>query len=479
MAPTNTVVIMADEHSSKILGCYGHPQVKTPNMDSIAARGTRFSNHYTSSPICVPARAAFATGRYVSEIGYWDNAIAYDGKVPSWGHRLQEAGHHVLSIGKLHYTDDKAPTGLDEQVIPMHIANGHGDLHGLIRDDPMRREQSRGMAEKVGAAENEYHKYDRDIAQRSADWIRTEASKHKDKPWVLFVSFICPHYPYEVPERYYNMYPPDQIPLPKQRVKPMSDHHHWWKLFENAYCIDEFFEDDDHRRRAIASYYGLCTFVDDQIGMVLKAMEETGILNDTRVAYVSDHGENLGARKLWAKSNMYEEAANIPLILAGPGIPEGKVCATPTTLIDFFPTILDSAGVPLSDEDRKLPGRSLLEIANAPDDPDRIAFSEYHACGSKTASYMVRQGKYKYIHYVDYAPELYDLNADPEELTNLAEDPAHNGLLNEFEAKLRAIVDPEEANDRAKRDQQAKIEEVGGLEFIMKIEGISATPVPK
>jgi choline-sulfatase len=479
VAPTNTVVIMADEHSSKILGCYGHPQVKTPNMDSIAARGTRFSNHYTSSPICVPARAAFATGRYVSEIGYWDNAIAYDGKVPSWGHRLQEAGHHVLSIGKLHYTDDKAPTGLDEQVIPMHIANGHGDLHGLIRDDPMRREQSRGMAEKVGAAENEYHKYDRDIAQRSADWIRTEASKHKDKPWVLFVSFICPHYPYEVPERYYNMYPPDQIPLPKQRVKPMSDHHHWWKLFENAYCIDEFFEDDDHRRRAIASYYGLCTFVDDQIGMVLKAMEETGILNDTRVAYVSDHGENLGARKLWAKSNMYEEAANIPLILAGPGIPEGKVCATPTTLIDFFPTILDSAGVPLSDEDRKLPGRSLLEIANAPDDPDRIAFSEYHACGSKTASYMVRQGKYKYIHYVDYAPELYDLNADPEELTNLAEDPAHNGLLNEFEAKLRAIVDPEEANDRAKRDQQAKIEEVGGLEFIMKIEGISATPVPK
>jgi choline-sulfatase len=479
VAPTNTVVILADEHSSKILGCYGHPQVKTPNMDSIAARGTRFSNHYTSSPICVPARAAFATGRYVSEIGYWDNAIAYDGKVPSWGHRLQEAGHHVLSIGKLHYTDDKAPTGLDEQVIPMHIANGHGDLHGLIRDDPMRREQSRGMAEKVGAAENEYHKYDRDIAQRSADWIRTEASKHKDKPWVLFVSFICPHYPYEVPERYYNMYPPDQIPLPKQRVKPMSDHHHWWKLFENAYCIDEFFEDDDHRRRAIASYYGLCTFVDDQIGMVLKAMEETGILNDTRVAYVSDHGENLGARKLWAKSNMYEEAANIPLILAGPGIPEGKVCATPTTLIDFFPTILDSAGVPLSDEDRKLPGRSLLEIANAPDDPDRIAFSEYHACGSKTASYMVRQGKYKYIHYVDYAPELYDLNADPEELTNLAEDPAHNGLLNEFEAKLRAIVDPEEANDRAKRDQQAKIEEVGGLEFIMKIEGISATPVPK
>ena len=479
MEPKNLVIIMSDEHSPKVLGCYGHPQVKTPNMDSIAARGTRFTNNYSSSPICVPARAAFATGRYVNEIGYWDNAIAYDGKVPSWGHRLQEAGSHVLSIGKLHYTDDKAPTGLDEQVIPMHIAGGYGDLHGLIRDDPIRREQSRGMADKVGPVENDYHKYDRDIAQRSAAWIRDEAPKYTDKPWVLFVSFICPHYPFEVPEKYYNMYPIDQIPTPKQRIKPMRDHHRWWDLFENSYCIDEFFEDDDHRRRAIAAYYGLCTFVDDQVGIVLDAMKDTGIMDDTRAAYVSDHGESLGTRKLWAKSTMYEESAGIPLMLAGPGIPQGKVCSTPTTLVDFFPTILDGAGIPMSAADKDLPGQSLLEIANAADDPDRIAFSEYHACGSKTASYMVRQGKFKYIHYVDYAPELYDLEADPEELENLAEDGSCTTLLNEFEAKLRDILDPEEANDRAKRDQLAKIEEVGGLEFIMKREGISATPVPK
>jgi choline-sulfatase len=176
---------------------------------------------------------------------------------------------------------------------------------------------------------------------------------------------------------------------------------------------------------------------------------------------------------------MYEESAGIPLMLAGPGIPQGKVCSTPTTLVDFFPTILDGAGIPMLAEDKSVPGQSLLEIANAADDPDRIAFSEYHACAAKTACYMVRQGKYKYIHYVDYAPELYDLDADPEELQNLAEDPSNASILSEFEAKLRKILDPEEANDRAKRDQLAKIEEVGGLEFIMKREGISATPVPK
>ena len=259
----------------------------------------------------------------------------------------------------------------------------------------------------------------------------------------------------------------------------MRDHHRWWDLFENAYCIDEFFEDDDHRRRAIAAYYGLCTFVDDNVGTVLNAMKDTGILEDTRVAYVSDHGESLGSRKLWAKSTMYEESAGIPMMLAGPGIPKGKVCATPTTLVDFFPTILEATGVSLSPDDQSLPGKSLLKIANAADDPDRIAFSEYHACGANTASYMVRQGKFKYIHYVDFAPELYDLEADPEELHNLAEDPSNANILKDFEAKLRGILDPEEANDRAKRDQIAKIEEVGGLEFIMKREGISATPVPK
>jgi len=478
VAPKNFVIIMADEHSPKVLGCYGHPQVKTPNMDKIAAAGVRFTNMYSSSPICVPARAAFATGRYVSQTGYWDNAIAYDGRVPSWGHRLQDAGHRVVSIGKLHYTDEGSSTGFDQQIVPMHIADGYGDLQGLIRDDPPRRNQSRGMTEKVGPKENSYHKYDRDIAQRAASWLRDEAPKYSDKPWVLFVSFICPHYPFEVPEKYFNMYPVDQIPAPKQRIKPMRDHHRWWELFENAYCIDEFFESDEHRRRAIAAYFGLCTFVDDNVGTVLKGMEDAGLMNSTRVAYVSDHGENLGSRKLWAKSTMYEESAGIPLLMAGPGLPIGKLVATPVTLVDFFPTILEGVGARPASDDQDLPGESLFAIANAPDNPNRIAFSEYHACGAKTGSFMVRQGKYKYIHYVDFAPELYDLEADPEELYELSGDPMYAKVIREFEGKLRAILDPDEVNARAKRDQQAKIEEVGGLDFIMKRGGIAATPVP-
>ena len=124
---------MNDQHSRNFLGCYGHPLVQTPNLDALANAGTRFVKGYTTSPICVAARASLATGKYVHDIGFWDNAIAYDGSVPSWGHALQRADVPVTSIGKLHYRFADDPTGFDEQIIPMHIAKGVGDLMALMR----------------------------------------------------------------------------------------------------------------------------------------------------------------------------------------------------------------------------------------------------------------------------------------------------------------------------------------------------------
>ena len=134
MKPTNTLVICSDEHDPRYMGCSGHPFIKTPNLDRLAARGTRFTRAYTSCPICVPARASLATGRYVYQIGYWDNAIAYDGRIRSWGHRLQENGMRVESIGKLHYRSATDPTGFDEEHEPMHIMDGSGLIWGAVRD---------------------------------------------------------------------------------------------------------------------------------------------------------------------------------------------------------------------------------------------------------------------------------------------------------------------------------------------------------
>ena len=129
MAPKNLLVIMADEHNPKMLGCAGHPLVKTPHLDALAKRGTRFNRACTNCPICVPARASFASGRYVHDIGYWDNAIAYDGRIKSRGHRLQEAGIRVESIGKLHYRREEDPMGFDRQHLPMHIKDDIGMIH--------------------------------------------------------------------------------------------------------------------------------------------------------------------------------------------------------------------------------------------------------------------------------------------------------------------------------------------------------------
>jgi choline-sulfatase len=147
----NVLVVMSDQHNPKVMGCAGHPVVATPNLDALAAAGVRSTAAYTNSPICVPARAAWATGHYVHEIGYWDNAIAYDGRAPGWGHALQRAGIPVESIGKLHYVDADAPTGFDRQIDPMHIMGGIGQVWGSVRDPLPRKVGAPFLVTRSGA----------------------------------------------------------------------------------------------------------------------------------------------------------------------------------------------------------------------------------------------------------------------------------------------------------------------------------------
>ena len=152
MKPANVLFILSDEHSRRVLGCYGHRMIRTPNLDALAARGIRFADAYTNSPICVPARASLATGRYPHDIRFWDNAIAYDGGVPSWHHRLREAGHEVVSIGKLHFRSEADDNGFSQEIMPLHINDGIGDPMGWLRDPlPVRRRRC-GWRRMPGAA---------------------------------------------------------------------------------------------------------------------------------------------------------------------------------------------------------------------------------------------------------------------------------------------------------------------------------------
>lgn len=474
MEPKNLLIIMDDEHNKKVLGCNGHPVVKTPNLDRLAARGTVFDNAYSSSPICVPARAAFATGRYVHDNRCWDNAIAYDGRMRSWAHTLRDAGHVVTSIGKLHYSSEEVDGGFTEQIIPMHIEAGVGDLYGLIRDPLPRRHQSADLARSIGPGESSYTRYDRDITAQTVEWLQTQARQHHDKPWVLFSSFIAPHSPLIAPPEFYALYPPQDIVLSSKRP---AAYHPWIKAWNDCYGFDSYFQNDGQRRIAVASYYALCSFLDANVGRILGALEALGLMAETRVLFLSDHGDNLGARALWGKSTMYEESAGVPMIAAGPGVAAGRRVRTPVTHVDCYPAILQAVGG-VDEEPEKRPGRSVFDLAGEDDDPERLAFSEYHAAGGVSAAYMLRRGPYKYIHYTGFAPELFNLEDDPQELQDLAGRVESAGEVARFEAELHQICDPVQTDLEAKRDQAAMILRHGGTEKILRRGGSSYTPIP-
>jgi choline-sulfatase len=414
--------------------------------------------------------------------------MGYDGRVRGWGHQLQDSGIPVESIGKLHYRRDEDPTGFDRQHNVMQIWEGIGQVWGSNRR-PFEKVMHQGMGalksdgrrqklfKKIGPGESGYNRYDKSIADLTIEWLkdRTAGSAGDSSPWVLYVGFVAPHLPLVVPQEFYDLYPLDKLPLPKLRPQDGHSLHPWH--FPQVFKDREFVS-DDQRRIAIAAYLGLCSYLDYQIGRVLNALEEYGFSDHTRVVYTSDHGENLGARGLWGKTCLYQESTAVPLILAGPDIPAGRVVNTPVDFTDYQPTILEAVGLNPNACKIRSRGRSLFKILSEPYDDKRIAFSEFHAFGSPTGAFMLRRGRYKYHYYVGFEPELFDLDSDPEETRNLAPDPEYKDLLKDFEAELRKVCDPETVDQRAKEDQDALIEKFGGAEKARLIGTPGATPVP-
>jgi choline-sulfatase len=474
MRPHNLLFLLSDEHQRDITGCYGNGIVRTPNMDALAARGVRFTSASTPCPICVPARTSLATGRYVHQTGSWDNAHPYHGEIPSWHHRLRDNGHRVDLIGKLHFRSAADDNGFSEEILPLHVLDGVGDLLGMIRNPPAPRGNMPALARESGAGSSSYNDYDDRITRAACDWLRDRAKTQGDKPWVLFVSWVRPHFPLVAPEEFYRLYPPDSVPWP--RLYDRKPTHPAVQALRGCMNYDDYF-DEESVRRAVAAYYALVTFLDDNIGKVLRALEEAGLAESTRVIYTSDHGDNLGARGLWGKSVMYEESVAVPLIMTGADAAPGSVVDTPVSLIDLYPTILEGVGCPAHPDDSDLPARSLWRIA-AGERPDRAVLSEYHAAASVTGSFMLRHGRWKYVYHVGYRPELFDLEGDPGETRDLAEDPAHAGVLAECEARLRSMLDPEAVNARAFADQARRIAAHGGVEKIMARGDFGYTPAP-
>jgi choline-sulfatase len=473
----NVLFIMSDEHSRRVLGAYGNPIVKTPNLDRLANAGTLFESAYCSSPICVPSRASFATGRHVHQVGAWDNAFPYHGVQPSWGHRLHASGHRCDSIGKLHYRSSDDSNGFDHELLPLHVLEGEGDILGMIRRPPAPRKTMHHLAGDAGSGDSGYLQYDRDIRDAAVRWLRTASQERPDRPWCLFVSFVCPHFPLVAPPEFFDLYDRESLPLPRLRQPEELPDHPVLRKMREILNENDYFRDEDHVRTAVAAYYGMVSFLDDNIGRVLSALQEEGLAENTLVAYASDHGDNLGTRTFWGKCTMYEESAGVPLILKGPVIPAGLRVATPASLVDAYPTIIEAVGEELTSEEKALPGCSLLRLIDG-QEADRTVFSEYHAAGSLTGVFMVRFGRHKYVHYDGYRPQLYDLEADPLETRDLALESGHEATLTEGERRLRAICDPAAVSRRAFDDQDRRIRELGGTAEIMNRGSVPYTPAP-
>ncbi len=220
MRPANFLFILSDEHQRDIAGCYGDSIAITPNIDRLASRGVRFTNAYTPTPICVPARAGLATGRWAHQCKSWDNASPYHGEYVSWHHRLRDAGHRVTSIGKLHFRSTDDDNGFSEEILPLHVLDGKGDLIGMMREPPPVRGSMPALAASAGPGESSYNDYDRDITQAACRWIAAAAARHADKPWALFVSLVRPHFPLTAPPEFFALHPPSACACRASTTRP-------------------------------------------------------------------------------------------------------------------------------------------------------------------------------------------------------------------------------------------------------------------
>ena len=483
LRPRNLVILLSDEHNAAAMGCAGHREVLTPNLDALAASGTRFTAAYTASPICVPARTALATGRYVHEAGYWDNVDAWDGRTRSWHHVLRERGHNVVSIGKLHYRGwDGDDYGFSESQIPMHIHEGRGEVRMLLRNPPPDLGDGSGFLGKAGPGESDYTRYDRDITARALRWIAAQAGAPSAKPWVLMVSLVAPHFPLIAPQEFHDLYAGRPLAMPKAYRYGTDQPHPFLQLYSEVSGYNRHFRNEADVRRALTAYYGLTSFMDDNMGRVLDAIEAAGLSDSTRVLYLSDHGEHAGTRGLWGKGTMYEESAGVPMILAGADVPSGATVASPVSHIDIHDTVLDCVGLPRDAGSASPHARSLFDAlpGTGRADPDRAVISEYHTVGTRAAVYMLREARYKYVHCVGLPPQLFDLEADPQELDDLAGRPAAKPILDRCLARLRDFLDPDETDRRAKARQRELIDFHGGEDAIRAMRGTPGyTPPPR
>ncbi len=465
--PKNVLFLMSDQHSKRILGVEGDSLARTPNLDMLAREGVRFSNAYCSNPVCVPSRASILTGLYTHNHRTWNNATPWPFENKTVAHYFSRAGYITGLIGKMHFVDGQTH-GFDyhldfndwfqylgpktkiwaDELGQANSGSGLPQNDDLWRDsgDPWvrtREKDSRKGSVAVGGPSKlaERDHFETFVARESIRFLKQHGHK---RPFFLISSFLKPHDPFTPPERFAQMYAPEQVPMPRtwNKVDLRNVPREIRNRIERDRPTPEL-QDPGIARLRRAMYYANLTFMDECLGQVLRALNDAGLAENTIVLYCSDHGEMLGEHNLWVKFVFYEPSVGVPLLFRVPGlVARNEVCHTPVSLVQLLATLCEQCKIEVPPG---LDGDSLLPLLREPSAPrDTTVYSEFNL-HTPNARYMMRRGDWKYCYYVSDIPELYNLRDDPEELRNMAGSAEYREKADELKAQLFAWHRPEES----------------------------------
>jgi uncharacterized sulfatase len=455
----NVLYIVSDDLNNS-LGCYGHPQVKTPRIDELAKRGVRFDRAYCQFPLCNPSRSSFLTGLRPDQTGVQDNAFVFRKKIPdvvTLPQLFQNNGYFVARVGKLYHYG--VPTqigtdGLDDPPSWQKVINPKGrdkdDEDKIFSIDG--KKSFGGTLSWLAADGTDEEQTDGKTAEAAIGLLE----QNKDKPFFLAVGFFRPHTPYVAPKKYFEMYPADKVPLAKMPADDRKDIPDPAIPVKNAnYGLDEKLQ-----REAVQAYFASITFMDQQVGKLLDGLDRLKLRDNTIVVFHSDHGYHLGEHGLWQKQSLFEESARVPLMISVPGMKTaGEASPRIAELVDVYPTLADLCGLERPDN---LAGKSLRPLLVSPLTPsDKVAVTQVFRgggqggkakAGAKKAEpsavpagfkgYSVRNERYRYTEWDGgkRGAELYDHESDPQEITNLADKPEMKEVVKEMKAKLAEVL---------------------------------------
>jgi choline-sulfatase len=432
----NILIIMVDQLNGTFFPDGPADFLHAPHLKALAARSARFANNYTSSPLCAPARASFMAGQLPSRTRVYDNAAEYVSSIPTYAHHLRRAGYYTALSGKMHFVGPDQLHGFEERLTTDIYPADFGWTPDYRKPGERIDWWYHNMGSVTGAGVAEITnqmEYDDEVAFLANQKLYHLSRENDDadrRPWCVTVSFSHPHDPYVARRKFWDLYEGRNQLLPEVGAIPFEkqDPHSQRLMLSCDYTKFDITEENVARARR--GYFANISYVDEKVGELVDTLTRTRMLDDTVILFCSDHGDMLGERGMWFKMSFFEGSARVPLMIAGPGIPSGLHRA-PVSNLDIAPTLADLAGISMTEIMPWTDGESLVPVMNGSERTAPVLM-EYAAEGSYSPLVGIRQGRWKYVHCALDPDQLFDLESDPHELTNVAGDPNHAETLERF-----------------------------------------------